>query len=89
MPETEFGEVAVRLKDFDGLHPLVQKLNGRLSREVNPKGKPLFEVHSWEKLSPFYNIARMIDVMTFFMNSISAHRVSIWPAATIALVALW
>ncbi|MGB2862844.1 MAG: FtsX-like permease family protein, partial [Sedimentisphaerales bacterium] len=29
---------------------------------------PAFEVHTWEKLSPFYNIARMIDVMTFFVK---------------------
>ena len=28
----------------------------------------MFEVHTWEQLSPFYNIARMIDVMTFFIK---------------------
>jgi len=28
----------------------------------------MFEVHSWEDLSPFFNIARMIDVMTFFIR---------------------
>ena len=28
----------------------------------------MFEVHSWEQLSPFFNIARMIDVMTFFIK---------------------
>ena len=35
---------------------------------MNQQGKPIFEVHTWEKLSPFYNIARMIDVMTFFIK---------------------
>ena len=30
--------------------------------------KPIFEVHTWEKLSPFYNIAKMINVMTFFIK---------------------
>jgi len=25
-------------------------------------------VHTWEKLSPFYNVARMIDIMTFFVK---------------------
>ena len=44
------------------------KLEELLSKEVNPKGQPIFEVHSWEKLSPFYNIARMIEVMTFFIK---------------------
>jgi putative ABC transport system permease protein len=68
MGEAEFSEVALRLKDFDGLHPFVQKLSGLLSREVNKMGKPIFEVHSWEQLSPFYNIARMIEVMTFFIK---------------------
>jgi len=31
--------------------------------------KPVFDVHSWEKLSPFFNIARMIDLMTLFYQS--------------------
>jgi putative ABC transport system permease protein len=29
---------------------------------------PIYEVHTWEKLSPFYNIARMIDIMAFFIK---------------------
>jgi putative ABC transport system permease protein len=28
----------------------------------------MFEVHTWEALSPFFNIARMIDVMTIFIR---------------------
>jgi putative ABC transport system permease protein len=43
-------------------------LEGLLSTELNPQGKPIFELHTWEKLSPFFNIARMIDVMTFFIK---------------------
>ena len=34
------------------------------------KGKPAFEIHTWEKLSPFSNIARMIDLMTISMKFI-------------------
>ncbi len=30
--------------------------------------KPIFELNTWEKLSPFYNIAQMIDLMTFFIK---------------------
>ncbi|MCK4619984.1 MAG: FtsX-like permease family protein, partial [Desulfobacterales bacterium] len=30
--------------------------------------KPVFELHTWEKLTPFYNIAKMIDLMTFFIK---------------------
>ncbi|PLX21692.1 ABC transporter substrate-binding protein, partial [Candidatus Parcubacteria bacterium] len=29
----------------------------------NQKDKPVFEIHSWEKLSPFYNIVKMLDIM--------------------------
>ena len=47
---------------------LYEKLEKLLSGEVNKQGNPIFEVHSWEKLSPFYNIARMIDIMTFFIK---------------------
>ncbi|RJR31455.1 MAG: ABC transporter permease [Desulfobacteraceae bacterium] len=32
------------------------------------QGKSGFEVHTWEQLSPFYNIARMIDMMTLFIK---------------------
>ena len=30
--------------------------------------KPVFEVHTWEKLTPFFNIAKMIDLMTLFIK---------------------
>ena len=68
MPEVEVSEVAIRLKDFSRLPAAVRHLEGQLAGEVNKEGQPLFEVHSWEQLSPFFNIARMIDVMTFFIK---------------------
>ena len=68
MEEMEISEVAIRLKDFSKLHSFHVKLAGLLSNELNKMGKPIFEVHTWEKLSPFYNIANMIDVMTFFIK---------------------
>ena len=68
MDEMEISEIAVRLKEFGGLNRFNQKLSGLLSKEMNSQGKPAFEVHTWEALSPFYNIARMIDVMTFFIK---------------------
>ena len=68
MEETEISEVAIRLKHFGQLHAFSDKLEGLLSGEVNKQGKPIYEVHTWEKLSPFYNIARMIDVMSFFIK---------------------
>ena len=68
MEEPEVSEVAIRLKKFDGLHGFSKALEARLAQELNKEGKPIFEVHTWEQLSPFYNIARMIDVMTFFIR---------------------
>jgi putative ABC transport system permease protein len=68
MGEMEVSEVAIRIKDFGKVEAFTQKLDGLLSGEVNKQGKPNFEVHSWEQLSPFYNIARMIDMMTIFIQ---------------------
>ena len=68
MTEMEISEIAIRLKDFSKLDPVTDRLDALLAGEVNKQGKPMFEVHNWEKLSPFYNIARMIDLMTFFIK---------------------
>jgi putative ABC transport system permease protein len=68
MDTMEISEIAIRLKNFDKLHEVFDRLKGQLSNELNKQGKPAFEVHMWEKLSPFYNIARMIDIMTFFVK---------------------
>jgi putative ABC transport system permease protein len=68
MEGQQVSEYAIRLKDFGKLAAFTGKLEGLLANELNPQGKPLFEIHTWEKLSPFFNIARMIDLMTFFIK---------------------
>ena len=68
MEEMEISEVAIRLKDFNNLNAVNDRLNELLSKELNKQGKPVFDVRTWEKLSPFYNVARMINVMTFFIK---------------------
>lgn len=68
MEAPEISEIAVRIKDFKRLHEVFAALSGRLSGDVNKEGKPIFDVHTWEKISPFYNIARMIDMMTLFVK---------------------
>jgi putative ABC transport system permease protein len=68
MEEPEFSEIAVRVKDFSRLRSVFADIEGRLTQEKNPAGQPAFEVHTWETLSPFYNIARMIDLMTVFIK---------------------
>ncbi len=68
MTEMEISEVAIRLKDFDKLHAASLKIENLLAGDVNKQGKPIFEIHTWEKLSPFYHLSRMIDLMTFFIK---------------------
>jgi len=68
MEDIEISEVAVRLNDFGKLNVVSNKLDEMLSTELNKEGNPIFDVRTWEKLSPFYNIARMIDIMTFFIR---------------------
>lgn len=68
MEQPEISEVAVRLKQFGKLSGVEKNLRGPLEAEKNPKGKPVFELHSWEDLSPFAKIAKMLDLMTLFIK---------------------
>lgn len=64
MKEPEISEIAIRLKNPE----LLDKVSAQLTRELgaftNKEGKPALEVHTWADLSPFSNLAKMIDVMT-------------------------
>ena len=64
----EISEIAIRLKNIDQLPKVFSMLKAGLEPLRDKKNKPIFEVHTWEKLTPFYNIAKMIDLMTFFIK---------------------
>ena len=64
----EVSEIAVRIKDMDRLPVVYQQIKDALEPLKNKQGQPVFEVHTWEKLSPFFNIAKMINLMTFFVK---------------------
>jgi len=64
----EISEIAVRLKNIDQLPAVFGRLQLKLESMTNKEGKPVFEVHTWEKISPFFNIAKMIDLMTLFIK---------------------
>jgi len=64
----EISEIAVRLKQASSLKKTMADLSGTMGVLKNQKGKPAFEIHGWNKLSPFSNIAKMIDLMTLFIN---------------------
>jgi putative ABC transport system permease protein len=64
MESMEVSEVAVRVENFSGLEAVAGTLQTTLDPMINKMGKPMFELHTWEQLTPFYNVVRMIDVMT-------------------------
>jgi putative ABC transport system permease protein len=68
MEKPEVIEIALRIKKFDKLDYVYTELESALAKFKNKKGKAVFEIHTWEKLSPFSNIAQMIDIMTFSMK---------------------
>ena len=70
MEKPEVIEVAVRIKNFEKLDAVYAELESALAKFTNKKGKPVFEIHTWEKLSPFINIANMIDLMAVSMKLI-------------------
>ncbi|MBC8258757.1 MAG: ABC transporter permease [SAR324 cluster bacterium] len=66
----EVNEVAIRLNDFEQMNLSSIQLTQTLSEFKNKKDKPVFEVHTWQKLSPFSNIAKIIDLLTLFVKII-------------------
>ncbi|MDY6990302.1 MAG: ABC transporter permease [Thermodesulfobacteriota bacterium] len=70
MEEPEVTEVAVRVKNFNDLDAVYASLQSTLSEQKDSKGNPVYEIHTWEKLSPFVNVANMIDLITLSMKVI-------------------
>jgi putative ABC transport system permease protein len=68
MKEAEVSEIAIRLKNPALLDKTEVRLQQALEGQVNKEGKPVMEVHTWADLSPFANLARMIDLMTVFIK---------------------
>ncbi|OQY51245.1 MAG: ABC transporter substrate-binding protein [Desulfobacteraceae bacterium 4572_89] len=64
----EVSEIAIRLKNIESLPTVFASLKQELESIKNKMNKPMFEVHTWEKISPFFNIAKMINLMTFFIK---------------------
>jgi putative ABC transport system permease protein len=62
--EPEITEFAVRVRDTGRVEALADGLAGALSDARNKEDGPALEVHSWQRLSPFANIAKMIDLLT-------------------------
>ena len=68
LAEPEVSEIAVRLKGLGRLEQARAQLAGALAGLTDPQGQSTLEVHTWEGLSPFATIARMIDLMDLFIR---------------------
>ena len=60
--EEEVSEIVIRIKDVSKLQEAMKSMQS-LALIKNQKDKPVFEVHAWTKLSPFYNIVKMLNLM--------------------------
>jgi len=67
--ELEISEIVLRLKDVEKLGVAEKSLQPLLEK-LNKEGKPILEIHTWQQLSPFYNIIKMIDVMNISIQII-------------------
>lgn len=68
MSGNEVSEIAVRVKSLPRAEGVARSIRAGLGLgEKKQKGGSI-EVHTWSQLSPFANIANMIDLMTFFIK---------------------
>lgn len=67
--EAEVTEVVIRIKDVSKLEEAMKSF-AQLAQMKNKMDKPIFEIHSWTKLSPFYNIIKMLDLMNISIKII-------------------
>ena len=67
---TEISEIAIRLKDGDNLKKASSMLDQNLQGITNKEGKPVFELHTWDQLSPFSTIATIVDLLIYIVKII-------------------
>jgi putative ABC transport system permease protein len=56
------------VKRLDRVDEISRSVEARLGAGAKDPRKMPLQVHNWSDLSPFANIAKMIDVMTFFIK---------------------
>lgn len=68
MEDGELSEIAIRLKPGAKLERVHKEMEEYFGQFLNQQDKPAFEVHTWERLSPFSNVAKMIDMLDVFIK---------------------
>jgi len=65
----EISEIAIRVKGSANIPKVIGALKKQLGLAKPGPAKPaMLEVHSWRQLSPFSTIAKMIDLLTLFVQ---------------------
>ncbi len=64
LKQPDVSEIAVRINDPEQVERVVDRLDAAFADIRNKQDRPVLEVHPWQRLSPFANIANMIDLMT-------------------------
>lgn len=70
MPVGETNEIVVRTKQIGDVPTAIAALKTALAQDRTTDGTPLFEVHSWDEITPFATVAHMIDLLTLFIKVI-------------------
>jgi putative ABC transport system permease protein len=70
MPAGETNEIVVRTKQISDVPQAIAGLKAAFAKDRAANGKPLFEVHSWDEITPFATVAHMIDLLTLFIKVI-------------------
>ena len=68
IPDAQISEVVLRLKDPGRVEEVGAMLKSALAEVKTKNGEAALEIHPWMDLTPFYNIARMIDMLTLFIQ---------------------
>jgi putative ABC transport system permease protein len=68
MTQREISEFAISLKNPERVDNVATSLTARFNDGGKDPKKSPFQVHTWAELSPFANIAKMVDLMTIFVK---------------------
>ena len=63
LDQPEITEYALRIGPSEDAEAMAQRLAAVFADVQNKEGRPIVEVHPWQRLSPFANIASMIDLL--------------------------
>lgn len=68
MAQREISEFAISLKNSERVDKVAASVTAQLGAMAKDPAKVPFQVHTWAELSPFANIAKMVDLMTVFVK---------------------